>query len=182
AHAEVFNVLLQVLDDGRMTDGQGRTVDFKNSVIIMTSNALTGGGESRLEIRDSSPTSNLQSLSKDEIIRQLQRIFRPEFLNRIDEIVVFHSLGAEQLAKIVEIQLSRLRKLLEERKIELQVSDQARAHIARVGYEPMFGARPLKRVIQHELQDPLSMAILGGRYPEGSTVHVDEKDGELILE
>ncbi|HEY3289569.1 MAG TPA: ATP-dependent chaperone ClpB [Anaerolineae bacterium] len=188
AHAEVFNVLLQVLDDGRMTDGQGRTVDFKNTVIIMTSNALTGGRDSRFETGDSaqhanfqSPISDLQSLSKDEIIRQLQRTFRPEFLNRIDEIVVFHSLGAEQLAKIVDIQLNRLRKLLEDRKLELQVSDKARAHIARVGYDPLFGARPLKRVIQHELQDPLSLAILGGQYPEGSTVHVDEKDGELVL-
>ncbi len=173
AHAEVFNVLLQVLDDGRMTDGQGRTVDFKNTVIIMTSNALTGGGES----------TNLSALSKDEILRALQRIFRPEFLNRIDEIVVFHSLGAEHLMRIVDIQLRRLRKLLADRKISLEISDAAKAHLAQAGYDPAFGARPLKRVIQHELQDPLSLAILGGQYREGSTVHVDEDavGGELVL-
>jgi ATP-dependent Clp protease ATP-binding subunit ClpB len=178
--------LLQVLDDGRMTDGQGRTVDFKNTVIIMTSNALTGGGESRLDASrgDSSQrdASNLQSLSKDEIIRQLQRIFRPEFLNRIDEIVVFHTLGAEHLTRIVDIQLNRLRKLLMDRKITLDVSDGAKAHLAQVGYDPAFGARPLKRVIQHELQDPLSLAILGGQYREGSTVHVEEEDGTLVLQ
>jgi len=184
AHAEVYNVLLQVLDDGRMTDGQGRTVDFKNSVIIMTSNALTGGGESRLENRDlgQSPISNLQSLSKEEIIRQLQRTFRPEFLNRIDEIVVFHSLGTEHLARIVDIQLNRLRKLLVDRKITLEVSDKAKAHLAQAGYDPAFGARPLKRVIQHELQDPLSLAILSGQYRDGSTIHVDEANDELILD
>ena len=188
AHAEVFNVLLQVLDDGRMTDGQGRTVDFKNTVIIMTSNALTGGGESRLEATrgdfGQSPIPNpqsLSSLSKDEIMRQLQRIFRPEFLNRIDEIVVFHSLGAEHLTRIVDIQLKRLRKLLADRKIVLEVSDKAKEHLAQEGYDPAFGARPLKRVIQHELQDPLSLAILGGQYREGSTVHVDEADGELVM-
>ena len=172
AHAEVFNVLLQVLDDGRMTDGQGRTVDFKNSVIIMTSNALTTGEQ----------ISSLSTMGKDEIIRQLQRYFRPEFLNRIDEIVVFHSLGESVLARIVDIQLNRLRRLLAEHKIALDVSERAKAHLAQAGYDPAFGARPLKRVIQHELQDPLSVAILSGQYRDGSTVHVDESGGELVLE
>jgi ATP-dependent Clp protease ATP-binding subunit ClpB len=173
AHAEVFNVLLQVLDDGRMTDGQGRTVDFKNTVIIMTSNLLTGAQFEGFDVTQA---------SRDEIVRQLQRYFRPEFLNRIDEIVVFQSLTEQHLSKIVDIQLQRLSQLLADRKITLQVSEKAKSHLAQVGYDPSFGARPLKRVIQHELQDPLSMAILSGQYREGSTVHVDEKDGELVLE
>ena len=173
AHVEVFNVLLQVLDDGRMTDGQGRTVDFKNTVIIMTSNLLTGAQFEGFDVTQA---------SRDEIVRQLQRYFRPEFLNRIDEIVVFQSLTEQHLSKIVDIQLKRLSQLLADRKITLQVSEKAKSHLAQVGYDPSFGARPLKRVIQHELQDPLSMAILSGQYREGSTVHVDEKDGELVLE
>jgi ATP-dependent Clp protease ATP-binding subunit ClpB len=172
AHAEVFNVLLQVLDDGRMTDGQGRTVDFKNTVIIMTSNLLTGAQFEGFDVTQA---------SRDEIVRQLQRYFRPEFLNRIDEIVVFQGLTEQHLSKIVDIQLKRLSQLLVDRKITLQVSERAKSHLAQVGYDPSFGARPLKRVIQHELQDPLSMAILSGQYREGSTVHVDEKDGELVL-
>ena len=172
AHVEVFNVLLQVLDDGRMTDGQGRTVDFKNTVIIMTSNLLTGAQFEGFDVTQA---------SRDEIVRQLQRYFRPEFLNRIDEIVVFQSLTEQHLSKIVDIQLKRLSQLLADRKITLQVSEQAKSHLAQVGYDPSFGARPLKRVIQHELQDPLSMAILSGQYREGSTIHVDEKDGELVL-
>ncbi len=172
AHVEVFNVLLQVLDDGRMTDGQGRTVDFKNTVIIMTSNLLTGAQFEGFDVTQA---------SRDEIVRQLQRYFRPEFLNRIDEIVVFQGLTEQHLSKIVDIQLKRLSQLLADRKITLQVSERAKSHLAQVGYDPSFGARPLKRVIQHELQDPLSMAILSGQYREGSTVHVDEKDGELVL-
>ena len=172
AHAEVFNVLLQVLDDGRMTDGQGRTVDFKNTVIIMTSNLLTGAQFEGFDVTQA---------SRDEIVHQLQRYFRPEFLNRIDEIVVFHSLTEQHLSKIVDIQLKRLSQLLADRKITLQVSERAKNHLAQVGYDPSFGARPLKRAIQHELQDPLSMAILSGKYREGSTVHVDEQDGALVL-
>jgi ATP-dependent Clp protease ATP-binding subunit ClpB len=175
AHAEVFNVLLQVLDDGRLTDGQGRTVNFKNTVIIMTSNALTGR-DWRLEIGDGtrqSPVSNLQSLSRDDLLRELQRHFRPEFLNRVDEIVVFRSLTEDDILKIVDIQLARLEKMLAERKIGLRVTEAVRKHLARAGYDPAFGARPLKRVIQHELQDAIALAILEGRYREGSTVAVD---------
>jgi ATP-dependent Clp protease ATP-binding subunit ClpB len=172
AHAEVFNVLLQVLDDGRMTDGQGRTVDFKNTVIIMTSNLLTGAQWAGFDITRA---------ARDEIARELQKFFRPEFLNRIDEIVVFHSLAAVHLAAIVDIQLRRLRQLLADRKIALDVSEAARMHLAQAGYDPAFGARPLKRVIQHELQDPLSVAILSGVYKEGTSVHVDERGGELVL-
>ncbi|MFN4294768.1 MAG: ATP-dependent chaperone ClpB [Thermoflexales bacterium] len=168
AHPEVFNVLLQLLDDGRLTDGQGRTVDFRNTVVIMTSNLLAG--------------EDLERLSRDELVRRLQRFFRPEFLNRIDEIVVFHPLDERHIEQIVDIQLNRLRRLLAERKLALELTPAAKRHLAQVGYDPAFGARPLKRAIQHELQDPLSMAILEGRYREGDTVRVDARDGTLVLE
>ncbi|MCS6849506.1 MAG: ATP-dependent chaperone ClpB [Anaerolineae bacterium] len=168
AHPEVFNVLLQLLDDGRLTDGQGRTVDFRNTVVIMTSNLLAG--------------EDLERMSRDEIVRRLQRFFRPEFLNRIDEIVVFHPLDERHIEQIVDIQLNRLRKLLADRKLALELTPAAKRHLAQVGYDPAFGARPLKRAIQHELQDPLSLAILEGRYHEGDTVRVDARDGVLVLE
>lgn len=168
AHPEVFNVLLQLLDDGRLTDGQGRTVDFKNTVVIMTSNLLAGQA--------------LDLMTRDQIVRELQRHFRPEFLNRIDEIVVFHPLDERHIEQIVDIQLARLRKLLADRHLHLELTDNARKHLAKVGYDPAFGARPLKRAIQHELQDPLSLAILEGRYREGDTVRVDARDGALVLE
>ena len=164
AHPEVFNVLLQLLDDGRLTDGQGRTVDFKNTVVIMTSNLLTGQGE---------------SLTRDEIMKRLQSFFRPEFLNRIDEIVMFRSLGAEHISHIVDIQLAQLRARLAARKITLELTDAARAHLAHVGYDPAFGARPLRRAIQSELQDPLSMAILEGRVRDVGTVLVNAEGGEI---
>ncbi|MCS7324320.1 MAG: ATP-dependent chaperone ClpB [Anaerolineae bacterium] len=167
AHPEVFNVLLQLLDDGRLTDGQGRTVDFRNTVVIMTSNLLAG--------------EDLERMTRDEIVRRLQRFFRPEFLNRIDEIVVFHPLTEQHILQIVDIQLERLRKLLADRKIGLEVSEAAKRHLATIGYDPAFGARPLKRAIQHALQDPLSLAILEGRYREGDTVRVDVENGELVL-
>ncbi|GAP12941.1 ATP-dependent chaperone ClpB [Longilinea arvoryzae] len=166
AHSEVFNVLLQVLDDGRLTDGQGRTVDFRNTVIIMTSNLgnqLWEGGH---------------TVSRDEITRVLQTQFRPEFLNRIDEIVIFHPLGREHLNGIVNIQLRRVSKLLADRGYTLQVSEAAREYLADVGYNPDFGARPLKRAIQRELQDPLAMKVLGGEFREGDTILVDRgKEG-----
>ncbi len=169
AHSEVFNVLLQLLDDGRLTDGQGRTVDFKNTVVIMTSNLLTGEGD-------------LSSMSREQIVRRLQAHFRPEFLNRIDEIVVFKALGIEHIGRIVDIQLSKLRALLADRKIALELTDAAKKHLADAGYDPAFGARPLKRAIQSELQDPLALAVLEGRYHEGDTVRVDARDGVLVLE
>jgi len=161
AHSEVFNVLLQLLDDGRLTDGQGRTVDFRNAVVIMTSNLgnqLWEGG---------------RSVTRDEITRVLQNHFRPEFLNRIDEIVVFHPLGKEHLNGIVAIQLRRAAKLLAERGYTLQVSDSARDYLVEVGYDPDFGARPLKRAIQRELQDPLAVKILAGEFREGDTIVVE---------
>ena len=196
AHPEVFNVLLQVLDDGRLTDGQGRTVNFKNTVIIMTSNLLHRELEERRRTEDdgrnsthsssvsrhpSSSVSRHPSEDRTWIVRELQKFFRPEFLNRIDEIVVFHSLSGEHIMKIVEVQLKKLYRLLADRKITLTLTEAAKQHLAAEGYDPAFGARPLKRAIQSELQDPLSIAILEGRYHEGSVVTVDAQDGELVL-
>ncbi|MFN2175591.1 MAG: ATP-dependent chaperone ClpB [Anaerolineales bacterium] len=161
AHSEVFNTLLQLLDDGRLTDGHGRTVDFRNTVIIMTSNLgnqLWEGG---------------RQVSRDEVTAMLQAYFRPEFLNRIDEIVLFHPLTKEHIAEIVDIQLRRVAALLAERGYTLEVSEAAREYLAEVGYDPDFGARPLKRAIQRELQDPLALKILSGDIGEGELVQVD---------
>ncbi|HFC09570.1 MAG TPA: ATP-dependent chaperone ClpB [Chloroflexi bacterium] len=162
AHREVFNVLLQLLDDGRLTDGKGRTVDFRNTIVIMTSNL---GSELWLE--------GHREIPRDEINRILQRHFRPEFLNRIDDIIVFHPLTKEDLVKIVDIQLRRMAQLLEDRGFKLEVTDAAKEYLAEVGYDPDFGARPLKRAIQRELQDPLAMQILAGEFKEGDTIRVD---------
>jgi ATP-dependent Clp protease ATP-binding subunit ClpB len=161
AHNEVFNVLLQLLDDGRLTDGHGRTVDFRNTVVIMTSNLgnqLWEGGH---------------EVTRDEITQVLQMHFRPEFLNRIDEIVIFHQLTREHLAEIVDIQLRHVANLLKERGFTLEVSEAAREYLAEVGYDPDFGARPLKRAIQRELQDPLALKILSGDFHEGDLIRVD---------
>jgi ATP-dependent Clp protease ATP-binding subunit ClpB len=162
---------LQVLDDGRLTDGHGRTVDFKNTVLIMTSNV---------------GSQYIRDLADDEAIRErvlaaLRDHFRPEFLNRLDEIVIFHSLTREHLIQIVDIQLRRLRQLLDQRKIEIELSDDAKAKLARDGYDPAYGARPLKRVIQRELQDPLALAILEGRFSEGDRLYVDVRDDEIVF-
>ena len=174
AAPEVFNVLLQVLDDGRLTDGQGRTVDFKNTVIIMTSNV----GSHWLH--------ELDGMDEEEVQRQVrQRLreegFRPEFINRIDEIIVFHQITREQMKDIVDIQINRLRPRLEERHITLQVTDAARNLLAEMGFDPQFGARPLKRVIQREIENRIAHGILDGTIREGDTVVVDAKDGKIVL-
>jgi ATP-dependent Clp protease ATP-binding subunit ClpB len=169
AHHDVFNVLLQVLDDGRITDGQGRTVDFKNTVIIMTSNI---GSQFISEEESREARSRL-------VMDALRAHFRPEFLNRVDEIIIFDRLSEDDLKKIVEIQLSRLTKRLEQQKITLDLSDSAKELIAREGYDPVYGARPLKRTIQKEILDPLSIDILEGKVREGQTVHVDARNGAL---
>ena len=156
AHAEVFDVLLQLLDDGRLTDGQGRTVDFRNTVVIMTSNI-----RSAEDLRDR---------------------FRPEFLNRIDEVVVFEALTREQLSEIVELQLGRLRERLAERKLSLAVTDAAKELVAEEGWDPAYGARPLKRAIQRLLENPLALRLLEGDFAEGDVVRVDAEDGELAFE
>ncbi len=183
AHPEVFNVLLQLLDDGRLTDGQGRTVDFRNAVVIMTSNL---GNElwmgkrdpvSGVRYQESRPltpdTQKPDTPSRDMINRVLQAHFRPEFLNRIDEIVVFHPLSREHLSSIVGIQLRRVANLLADRGYTLEVSEAAREYLADVGYDPDFGARPIKRAIQRELQDPLALAILSGEFHPGEVIGVD---------
>ncbi|MCX8025159.1 MAG: AAA family ATPase, partial [Thermanaerothrix sp.] len=162
AHPEVFNTLLQLLDEGRLTDGHGRTVNFRNTVIIMTSNL---GSELWLNRHG--------AVTRDEVTRVLQAYFRPEFLNRIDEILVFKPLTREHLVQIVNIQLRRLEKLIQERGYRLEVTEAARQYLAEVGYDPDFGARPLKRAIQRELQDPLALKILAGEFKEGDTIRVD---------
>ena len=166
AHSEVFNVLLQLLDDGRLTDGQGRTVDFRNTVVIMTSNL----GNELWMARDGVMHENV---TRDAVTRILQAHFRPEFLNRIDEVVVFQPLTRADLSQIVDIQLRRVAALLNERGHILEVSEAAREYLAEAGYDPDFGARPLKRAIQRELQDPLSMRLLSGEFHEGDTIRVD---------
>ncbi len=175
AHPEVFNVLLQLLDDGRLTDGHGRTVDFRNSVVIMTSNLgnelWMGASVSGDPVSGDNLTRD--TVSRDTVIRVLQAHFRPEFLNRIDEIVIFHPLTRQHLAEIVAIQLRLVTARLAERGFTLEVSEAAREYLAEVGYDPDFGARPLKRAIQRELQDPLALAILSGEFREGDIVQVD---------
>jgi ATP-dependent Clp protease ATP-binding subunit ClpB len=173
AHSDVFNVLLQLLDDGRLTDGQGRTVDFRNAIVIMTSNL-------------GSAVFQDQSLAldkrKEEILADVRGYFRPEFVNRIDEIVVFEPLTREDIRKIVDIQLGQLTERLAGRKLTLELTDEATELLANEGYDPAFGARPLKRLIQRELQDPLAMKLLAGEIHDGDSVIVDAKDGELAIE
>jgi ATP-dependent Clp protease ATP-binding subunit ClpB len=153
AHPDVFNVLLQVMDDGRLTDGQGRTVDFKNVVLIMTSNT-----------------------------KDVEGTFKPEFINRLDDIVTFESLTREQIGEIVDLQVERLIARVRERGIEVELTDDARTLLGNLGYDPTYGARPLKRVIQKRLVDPLALAILQGEFREGDTVRADARDGEIVLE
>ncbi len=172
AHTEVFNVLLQLLDDGRLTDGQGRTVDFRNSVVIMTSNA---GSVAWSMERENITEAEVRRIAMDA----LRSTFRPEFLNRVDEIVIFHSLKMEHLKIIVDIQLDRVRKLLRDRRIELEVTDAAEELLAQAGWDPTYGARPLKRAIQRDLQDPLALHILNGDFHDGDTVRVDS-DGQVL--
>jgi ATP-dependent Clp protease ATP-binding subunit ClpB len=174
AHPEVFNVLLQILDEGRLTDGHGRVVNFKNTVVIMTSNIgsqwirdLVGADEEEMRRR---------------VLEALNQHFRPEFLNRVDEIIIFHSLSLEDLVKIVDIQLVHLEKRLADYKITLQVSEEAKRYLAQEGFDPVFGARPLKRVIQREIQDPLAREMLEGKFSEGETVRVVLRDGQLAFE
>jgi ATP-dependent Clp protease ATP-binding subunit ClpB len=163
AHADVFNVLLQLLDDGRLTDGHGRTVDFRNTVVIMTSNL-----GSHL-FREFERPEQLRPL----LMQELRSTLRPEFLNRIDEVVVFAPLGREEIARIVDIQLAHLRRRLESRRLNLEVTEAAKALLGREGYDPTFGARPLKRTIQRLVQDPLALRLLEGEFGDGDTVVVD---------
>jgi ATP-dependent Clp protease ATP-binding subunit ClpB len=159
----VFNVLLQLLDDGRLTDGQGRTVDFTNTVLIMTSNLGTGG-------------------SDEMVMAAVRNHFKPEFLNRIDEMVIFHRLGREHIGAIVELQVAQLRARLADRGLGLELTAAATEHLADVGYDPDFGARPLKRVLQKQVADPIALGVLKGEYHDGDVVVVDASaDRELVF-
>jgi ATP-dependent Clp protease ATP-binding subunit ClpB len=174
AHGDVFNVLLQVLDDGRLTDGQGRTVDFTNTLIILTSNL---GSQYLAGLGEDEPVEKVEP----QVMEVVRAHFRPEFLNRLDEIILFHRLSASHMGPIVDIQVKRLQQLLDERKIKLELSQKARDWLGRAGYDPVYGARPLKRAVQKYLQDQLADQILAGEILDGSTVKVDEKDGKLVL-
>ena len=156
AHAEVFDVLLQILDDGRLTDGHGRTVDFRNTVIIMTSNVRSA--------------------------EAMRDVFRPEFLNRIDEIIEFHPLSKEQLAEVIELQLAQLRRRLAERGLTVELTDAAKEHLVEAGWDPTYGARPLKRALQRLVENPLAKALLAGGFGEGDAIRVDAGDGGLVFE
>ena len=175
AHPDVFNVLLQVLDDGRLTDGQGRTVDFRNTLIVLTSN-LGSDALARL------PERADVSVAREAVMEAVRAAFRPEFLNRLDEILLFRRLSRDDMKGVVAIQVERLKKLLADRKVTLEVDAAAMAWLGNAGYDPVYGARPLKRVIQRELQNPLAQAILEGRIPDGSTVHVTASDKGLVIE
>ncbi|MFZ3360962.1 MAG: AAA family ATPase, partial [Xanthobacteraceae bacterium] len=171
AHPDVFNVLLQVLDDGRLTDGQGRTVDFRNTLIVMTSNL---GAEYLVAQADGEDSDKV----RDQVMAEVRGHFRPEFLNRIDEIILFHRLKRDQMAHIVDIQIERLQKLLEDRKIAITLDARAREWLAEKGYDPAYGARPLKRVIQKFVQDPLAELILSGGIKDGEKVKISAgRDG-----
>ncbi len=175
AHPDVFNVLLQELDDGRLTDGQGRTVDFRNTLIIMTSNL---GADLLAGQPDGEPVEAV----REGVMEVVRRAFRPEFLNRLDEILLFTRLEREAMKDIVDIQLGRLRKMLADRHIALELDDQALAWLAAAGYDPVYGARPLKRVIQRSLQNPLANRILEGRIRDGQRVRVSVVDGQLAID
>ncbi|TCM19445.1 ATP-dependent Clp protease ATP-binding subunit ClpB [Novosphingobium sp. PhB165] len=174
AHSDVFNVLLQVLDDGRLTDGQGRVVDFTNTLIILTSNL---GSQYLAQLDEGQDVETVEP----QVMEVVRGHFRPEFLNRLDEIVLFHRLGQEHMGPIVDIQVSRVQKLLKDRKITLDLTDAAKRWLGRVGYDPVYGARPLKRAVQRYLQDPLAEKLLAGEIPDGSHVHVDDGDGALAI-
>ncbi len=174
AHGDVFNVLLQVLDDGRLTDGQGRTVDFTNTLIILTSNL---GSQFIANLPDEHSVESVEP----QVMEIVRAHFRPEFLNRLDEIILFNRLSQANMAPIVDIQVGRVQKLLDDRKVVLELTDAARGWLGRVGYDPVYGARPLKRAVQKYLQDPLADAILRGEVPDGVTVRVDEGDGRLVI-
>ena len=193
AHHDVFNVLLQVLDDGRLTDGQGRTVDFKNTIVIMTSNLgspiiqdffLKGDGRSKMgdgkkpnsELR--TPNSELEEM----VMAELKRHFRPEFLNRVDDVIIFQSLDEEELSRIVDIQLERLKKRLAQQQLTLDVDAAAKKLLAKEGYDPQFGARPLKRAVQERILNPLSMRLLEGEFKPGDKIKVTAKDDGLVFQ
>jgi ATP-dependent Clp protease ATP-binding subunit ClpB len=175
AHPDVFNVLLQVLDDGRLTDGQGRTVDFRNTVIVMTSNL---GSHKIQEMTDAGKDSGLIKLA---VLAEVKSTFRPEFVNRIDEIVVFHPLNEAQIANIARIQLRSLEGRLAKLEVKLEIDDQALRAVAAAGFDPVYGARPLKRAIQQQIENPLAKDVLSGKYGPGDVVKVGATGGEITF-
>ena len=182
AHQDVFNVLLQVLDDGRLTDGQGRTVDFKNVVIIMTSNLgseVLGAGSGGVRLGFGRETE--EESPAERVMEAVRRHFRPEFLNRIDEIIVFNALSRDAMGGIIDIQIGRLREILRDRRLTLRLSDAARAYLARKGYDRAYGARPLKRVIQKEVQDRIANGLLAGEINDGDAVTIDAGDAGMTV-
>jgi ATP-dependent Clp protease ATP-binding subunit ClpB len=183
AHPDVFNIFLQILDDGRLTDGKGRTVDFKNTVIIMTSNIASHAIHEAMGQRASAKDGIPEAVRK-RIQESLLQHFRPEFINRLDEIVIFNPLGKEEIEKIIDLQLENLKRILAERKIELELTDKARELLFLQGYDPQFGARPLKRAIQRLIQDPLALKLLEGEIMAGEhlVVDADLKKGEMKFE
>jgi ATP-dependent Clp protease ATP-binding subunit ClpB len=180
AHPDVFNVLLQVLDDGRLTDGQGRTVDFKNTIVIMTSNI--GSPIIQEYFMDGRTTVGARQAMEDKVMAELKKHFRPEFLNRVDDVIIFQSLDEEELSKIVEIQIARLEKRLAQQNLALDMDAAAKKYLAREGYDPQFGARPLKRAVQEHLLNPLSLRLLEGEFKPGDKIKVTEKDDQLVFQ
>jgi len=178
AHPEVLNVMLQLLDDGRLTDSKGRTVDFKNTVVIMTSNLGSGS----ITERSMAEGGAIDEGTRRLVMEALREHFRPEFLNRIDEIIFFHALGREHMKRIIDIQLAGLIRRLEERKIRVELTDAAKEQLVREGYDPAYGARPLKRAIQRFVLDPLALRVLDGKFREGDTIVVDAAAGALTFE
>ena len=172
AHPDVFNVLLQIMDDGRLTDGQGRTVSFTNTILIMTSNV----GSDRI----TGPM--VDERIREAIEEVLETTFKPEFLNRIDEVVIFHRLSREDIAKIVDLQVEQLSTRVRERGIEIELADDARTLLGNLGYDPTYGARPLKRVIQRQLVDKLALKLLEGEFAAGDVIRAEAADGELVFE
>jgi len=182
AHPEVFNILLQVLEDGRLTDNKGHTVNFKNTIIIMTSNI---GAHLILEKSKHVNEQNREEIYQEikrEVMNLLRQELRPEFLNRVDEIIVFHSLLREHIKKIVDLQLKRIQKQLSEQKMQINLSESAKEYLAEIGYDPLFGARPLRRIIQRKLVDQLAREILAGTISKGQTVNVDYRNHKLLFE
>jgi ATP-dependent Clp protease ATP-binding subunit ClpB len=183
AHPDVFNILLQVLDDGRLTDSQGRTVDFKNTIIIMTSNIGSHLITEQMQSLTEANREDVMSRLKTKLLGELRKTIRPEFLNRVDEIVMFQPLMQSDIRKIVDIQVDRVVKMTEQQGIHLQVSDDARDWIAQAGFDPQYGARPLKRVIQKQIVDQLAIKLLGGDFLPGDTIRVDHNDrGQYVFE
>jgi ATP-dependent Clp protease ATP-binding subunit ClpC len=188
AHPDVFNILLQIFDDGHLTDAKGRRVDFRNTIIIMTSNIGSElikkqGSLGFVSRSDEAKAAQLSyDKMKDKVLEEMKKTFRPEFLNRIDGVVVFHSLNKEHIRKIVELMLSQVQTQLKEKEIKLEITDEAKDFLGERGYDPAFGARPLRRIIERMVEDPLSEALLTGRFRSGNTVKIDCQNGEIILE